>query len=249
VFSFDSRNVLRALKTGETKHMKRVLYLFMSAVLLTGCATTTFYTSKKLAPEARRIALVSPDIELSIMNAGGLSEPHAEWTLLAEKHLSDGIRKKLKSLKIQLIDNQVTRELETDDAQEVQLIKLHEAVGSAILSHQFIEQLRLPSKKGKFEWTLGRSAGYLRDKYGADYALFIYIRDSYAGAGRVAVIAVAALLGVGVQGGVQIGFASLVDLKSGEIVWFNRLARASGDLRTVVAAKETVSQLLADFPQ
>jgi hypothetical protein len=57
-----------------------------------------------------------------------------------------------------------------------------------------------------------------------------------------------ALLGIGVAGGAQVGYASLIDLNSGQVVWFNRLARASGDLREAEKAAETVDTLLADFP-
>ena len=229
--------------------MKRVLGLLFSAMLLSGCVTNSFYTSKKLAPETKRIALVSPDVELSIMNAGGINEPQAEWTKLAEKHLSDSIRKKLATFNVQLVDNQTTREMQVEDSREVQLLKLHEAVGATIMTHQYIPQLRLPNKKGEFEWTLGKNASYLKDKYGAEYALFIYVRDSYTSGGRAAAIVVAALFGVGIQGGTQVGFASLVDLSSGDIVWFNRLMRGSGDLRTPEASVETVSLLLNNFPQ
>ena len=69
-------------------------------------------------------------------------------------------------------------------------------------------------------------------------------------AGRAAAIFLAAaLFGVGIQGGSQLGFASLVDLKTGNVVWFNRLARASGDLRTEAPAEETVKTLLTSFPK
>ena len=51
-----------------------------------------------------------------------------------------------------------------------------------------------------------------------------------------------------VTGGFQIGFASLVDLKTGEIVWFNRLIRGAGDLREAEKAEGTMKLLLKDFP-
>jgi hypothetical protein len=60
---------------------------------------------------------------------------------------------------------------------------------------------------------------------------------------------VGALLGVGVPGGSQVGFASVVDLKTGDIVWFNRLIRPQGDLRTPEAAAETVKALVSDALQ
>jgi hypothetical protein len=57
---------------------------------------------------------------------------------------------------------------------------------------------------------------------------------------------VGALLGAGIPGGSQVGFASVVDLKTGDIVWFNRLVRTTGDLRTAEAATETVDALVGD---
>jgi hypothetical protein len=57
-----------------------------------------------------------------------------------------------------------------------------------------------------------------------------------------------ALLGVGLAGGTQIGYASLVDLKTGQVVWFNNLLRGTGDLREEKSALETVEVLLKGFP-
>ena len=67
----------------------------------------------------------------------------------------------------------------------------------------------------------------LRDKYRADYSLFVHLRDSYASPGR----------GVALEGGSQVGFASLVDLNTGDIVWINRLRRNSGDKCQASSAK------------
>ena len=137
-----------------------------------------------------------------------------------------------------------------NDKREVQLLKLHGAMGKAIITHQYDPSpFHLPTKTGKFDWSMGPDIQYLNKKYGADYALFIFVRDSYASDGRVAAMIIAAALGIGIQGGVQLGFSSLVDLKSGEVVWFNRLFRTTGDLRTPNGAKETVDMLLTDFPK
>jgi hypothetical protein len=74
------------------------------------------------------------------------------------------------------------------------------------------------------------------------------VRDSYTSAGRAVLMVGAALFGVGMQGGQQIGFASLVDLRTGNIVWFNRLENGSGDLRTAEPAQNTVNDLLKELP-
>ena len=88
----------------------------------------------------------------------------------------------------------------------------------------------------------------LQEKSGARYALFIYVRDSYASAERKAAMVAMAVLGIGLSGGTQSGYASLVDLESGRVLWFNRLLRASGDLRESGAAAESMAALLTGFP-
>ena len=57
-----------------------------------------------------------------------------------------------------------------------------------------------------------------------------------------------AILGVGITGGIQIGYASLVDLQTGQVIWFNQLARGTGDLREADSARETVDALFTGFP-
>jgi hypothetical protein len=103
----------------------------------------------------------------------------------------------------------------------------------------------LPTKNEKLDWTLGAGVEYVRKKTGADYALFTVIRDSYASSDRKAAMVVAALFGVGLApGGMQFGFCSLVDLRTGQIVWANRVIRATGDLRTAEPAQETIDTML-----
>ncbi len=108
--------------------------------------------------------------------------------------------------------------------------------------------MALPTKKDKFDWSLGKGVTVLRDSFGADYALFVYFRDSFVSSGRVAVIFIGALFGVGIPGGRQVGFASLVDLQSGDVVWFNRLLKGTGDLRKPDLARSASEDLLSKLP-
>ena len=128
------------------------------------------------------------------------------------------------------------------------LLKLHGVVGASILSHQYPGVLQLPTKAGNFEWTLGQGTKQLQEEFGAHYGLFVFVRDSYASGGRVALMFGMAALGVGIPLGQQFGFASLVDLQTGKIVWFNKLFSEIGDLRELELAKYSVRNLLADFP-
>ena len=48
--------------------------------------------------------------------------------------------------------------------------------------------------------------------------------------------------------GSEYGFASLVDLRTGEIVWFNIVTAGSGELRDKDGAAKAVANLFKDIP-
>ncbi|WP_281016780.1 MULTISPECIES: hypothetical protein [unclassified Minwuia] len=129
-----------------------------------------------------------------------------------------------------------------------QLVKLHSVVGGEVFYQARIPQRRPPTKQGRFDWSIGKDVRTVADATGARYGLFIFMEDSYSSGGRVALGIALALLGVGIQGGTQIGYASLVDLNTGQIAWFGTIARGSGDLRTEQAAEESVRSLFSTLP-
>lgn len=218
-----------------------------------GCTTTTNKSSiSSLQPDASgiEVVLMPLDVELYILTASGFLEPQAEWTEVAEKHMLHAIRDYQQTRGVQLILYENPEEFDLDDQKLLDIERLHSAVGRSILIHEYNERAKLPSKKDQFKWTLGPDVSVLRDKYDADYALFVFIRDSYSSGGRVFMQIAAALLGfIGVPGGQQLGFASLVDLRSGDVVWFNRLFSNVGDLRDSDSAAQTVSRLLDGLPE
>lgn len=227
----------------------RVLAMVVVALLVTGCETANYKQTnelKRTKPQPN-VLLMPLDVELVELSAGGVQEPKAEWTAAARAHMVTAIQleKEAKGLRLVEFKNSEGSELPE------QLVKLNRAVGKAVMMHQVndLPIWKLPSKQGKMDWSLGPQVQELRKQYDADYALFFYVRDSYSSPGRVAAIAIAALFGVAVPGGVQAGFATLVDLDSGDVVWINRLARGTGDLRTIEPAKESVKLLLTGFPQ
>jgi hypothetical protein len=194
-------------------------------------------------PALSRLLVVPVDMELYSISAGGIQEPKADWTEAAVKNFRTGLdgRKKL------LGDNVVR--LEEKDLDELAEINaLHGAVAQAVFLHHMLGIAKLPTKNDVLDWSMGDSVKALRDKTGADYALFTWIRDSYASPERKAAMIMMAVLGVGIPGGAQVGYASLVDLQTGRIVWFNDLRRAHGDLRELESAQETVETLLKGFP-
>ncbi|NIR31299.1 MAG: hypothetical protein GWN84_18725 [Gammaproteobacteria bacterium] len=230
----------------------RWLIVVLLGLVATGCAQTrTFQASGDFErPQGRvRVLLMPPDIELYEIAASGMAEPRADWTATAERNVRAALERHLAARDAELV------EYESPGAgvalihpEHVQLVKLHQAVGRTILTHKYVQELALPTKQGALDWTLGQNAAALRRAYDADYALFVNFRDSFTSTGRAAVIVVAAVLGYAVQGGHQEGFASLVHLRSGEIVWFNVLSSSGGDLRDPAMAAGATSQLLSELP-
>jgi hypothetical protein len=193
------------------------------------------------------IHVLPVDAELSELSFGGFATPRQDWTVAARNHLNASLRAVFAEREIAATFKD---EHATDDEEAAKLLRLHAAVGHSIMRHQYEGPGVLPTKANGFDWTLGPSVRHLVPDGGADYLLAVHVRDSYSGPGRVvAQVLVAALFGVAMPGGMQIGFASLVDLRTGEVVWFNRLFRDAGDLRTEAPARETVERLLAGMPK
>lgn len=230
-------------------HLRRATVL-MVCVALAACQMSNVRFAPLDRPTAGSKVLLMPlDAELSELSAGGVPDPRADWTESAKAHMLAALDKEGTARNIDFVKLGEPAEGTPEADLFGQLEALHGVVGTSILIHEYLDGQKLPNKAGRFDWSLGPSAARLGEAYDTDYALFLYVRDSYSSAGRVAVMFFAALLGVAVPGGVQVGFASLVDLRTGNVVWFNRLARGTGDLRTAAPAEETVKTLLTGFPQ
>lgn len=233
--------------------IRRIAIVAALAAALGGCASNSYYTADTLrrADGHPRILMMPPDVELSEYTSGGNLELNALWTQSGTENLTGEVKRSLQGMKAQFVEFVPPADDSAEAGRLNQLQKLHGAVGTTIRFYHAAEANRLPTKKGKFDWTLGPAAQDLARYSDADYALFVWVRDSYSSPSRVAMKVVAGLLlGVYVPGGMQYGHASLVDLKTGQVVWFNALPpREAGDLRTPGEAKETVTLLLEKLPK
>lgn len=222
--------------------------LLLVLALLSGCASTQVRTAKDPSGQPMRVdgsvVLVEPDIELYELLAGGAQEPRKTWTENARRLYPQAAREVLGAQGIVLRPDFHLPADAGPDNRLRQLQLLNQAVSMSILQYGG-HGSRLRSKHGKFDWSLGPGVAELRQATGADYALFTYIRDSYTSTGRVAMRIIGlVLLGGDIGGGVQIGLASLVDLRTGQVVWHNLLIDQAGDLRDPAGARETADDLL-----
>ena len=194
------------------------------------------------------VVIIEPDIELSEILAGGVQEPRREWTESARKLYPAAVRTRLTGAGKEMTPDYLIDDNLPPESRLGQMIRLNEAVSLSVLAYSQPGN-QLATKGKRLDWTLGPGVEELRKATGADYALFTYIRDSYTSAGRKALRIIGVLaLGGDIGGGTQIGVTTLVDLRTGQVVWFNFLAKQTGDLRDADGARATSANMLKGLP-
>lgn len=211
-----------------------------------GSIANTKSTTVKFAPPANgaTVLVMKPDITLAVLTASGITEPRADWIATATTNLSREAEEfaRARGLTPKAIDPDVVG---GEGGHAAQVLKLHRAVGQSIATHSY-GLIPLPTKK-EFDWTLGGGAASL-DNGEAAYALFMFGDGTYADGGRVAMTVAMAMLGVGMSMGSQQVFVSLVELKTGRVVWSNFVVAGSNDMRTPEGANALAASLFKDAP-
>jgi hypothetical protein len=235
-----------------------VLLVSAASLLLAGCVSTRQVADVEFEPPQGDYSLLvmRPDVAVGSVTAGGLVEPRAEWTEQARANLLAALSAQQAGRGGRTVIAQ-NRDSIPGVAPEMvaELERLHSAVGNSIALHKYAGA-PLPTKRRGIDWTLGQDAVKLGQATGMDYALFLYAQDSIASSGRVA-LQVLGFAGCFIGfcapqgGGGQAAYASLVDLKTGDVVWFNILQTGSqlpgvtfGDIRTPEGAAQMVERLL-----
>jgi hypothetical protein len=232
----------------------------VAALALSACVQTRQYADVEFTPPQGdyRLLVLRPDISVGSVTTGGMVEPRADWTEASRQFVVQAIREQQagRGGKVTVMARRDGLPgVPADQVAEVE--RLQAVVTNSIALHRYMGQT-LPTKRGKgLDWTLGEDAVALGRKTGFDYALFMYAEDSFASTGRVAlqVLGVAGCI-VGfcapnIGGGGQFAYASLVDLHTGDVVWFNVVSAQSqvagikfGDMRTEPGAEQLVDRLL-----
>lgn len=233
------------------------------ALALCGPAGAQVRTATDAQGQAIRVdgsvVIVEPDIELSLVTAGGLREPRKEWSDAARKLYPQAVHAVLDAKHTASRPDFLVPDNLDPSSRLGQILRLNEAVALSIAQYSQPGGVLATKKdpatgKPLLDWSLGPGVSELRASTGADYALFTYIRDSYAGGGRKTLRVLGILAGaamgsyIDIGGGAQVGVATLVDLRSGKVVWFNLMARQGGDLRDAEGARATVDQMLKELP-
>jgi hypothetical protein len=242
--------------------MRRLgLAVVLSASMVTSaCVQTRQIADLQFTPPQGdfKLLVMRPDVTVNSVTMGGLPEPRADWTEQARANIISAMRAQQSERggNMQVLERR--DQLAGVSAEAVaDLERLHSAVGNSIALHKYLGA-GLPTKRRQgLDWTLGQDAVTIGQKTGYQYALFLHAEDNIVSGGRVAlqVLGIAGCF-VGfcapnVGGGGQFAYASLVDLRTGEVVWFNVLQTGSqiagikfGDMRTPDGAAQMVERLL-----
>jgi hypothetical protein len=233
--------------------------LSAASLALAGCVQTKQYADIQFEPPQGDYSLIvmRPDVSVGLLTTGGLVEQRADWTEQARTHLLRALTEQQAGRGGKTIIAETRSAIPGVSPETIaDLERLHNAVGNSIVLHKYLGA-QLPTKRRQgIDWTLGEDAVKFGRATGMDYALFLYAQDSFASSGRKAlqVIGIAGCF-IGFcapsGGGGQTAYASLVDLRTGEVVWFNVLLTQSmlpgvqfGDIRTPEGAAQMVERLL-----
>ncbi|NIJ29197.1 hypothetical protein FHT00_001130 [Sphingomonas insulae] len=236
--------------------MIRALYTCLAAIVLVMLTSVPVFAQEKtglkpgfqLKPGTARIVLLRPSIKVGAQSTGGMFEPNADWTAQARENIAAALG--LAQTSLGNIVGDYVEPGNADPAMLAEYQELFDAVAQSVIEYQFFPGNRLPTKKrdGQFEWSLGADVARLPGLAGADYALFVTTEDHFGSTGRKVLQVFAALARVPVTAGVHKGFAGLVDVRTGELVWLNADLQMGGDVRDAEGAQKRVRQLLEGFP-
>ena len=240
------------------RHLGLALALALS-VPVAGCVQTRQYADVNFAPPQGdyKLLVMRPDVSVGSITLGGMVQPRADWTEQARANIIAALKAENaeRGGRVTVLERRDSLPgISADTVAELE--RLHAAVGQSIALHKYFGAY-LPTKTGKgLDYTLGEQAVELGRKTGHDYALFMYAEDAIASTGRTAVqvLGIAGcFIGFCAPGGgsKQMAYASLVDLRTGEVVWFNVVQTGSqlpgvkfGDIRSPQGAATMVERLV-----
>lgn len=236
----------------------RTALLLLLAVTVAGCNAVTarhkvHYTFLE-SPETRapkKVVLLPADITVGEMSAGGVVERVDDWSKQANAAVNAAIRTHISTRNdLQLVE---VAGLSNDDLARVEQ---HRALYDQVAGAAFIYNgPGWEHKRERFDYTLGNGLRFLKQKTGADAAIFVIGNDRISTGGRKALAFLGAAFGVGIQVGYSFLTAGIVDLNTGDVLWLDYAVKPedplglfSKDMRQAAGAQAMVSNIFRNYP-
>ena len=132
--------------------LRVALFFVLLGPLGAGAQTNLAHGFSKL-PAGASVVVMAADIELFEISTGGVSEPRADWTEIAERHVTQGLRARKARLGAQVKDFE-----QGNDEAIAALLRLYRAVSEAVVAARAFWRQALPHVLHRAEVLLLRQA-------------------------------------------------------------------------------------------
>jgi hypothetical protein len=235
--------------------VKRLLVVLPSLVFvffLPGCAPQGAMAKHRIhhtfleAPEARapkKFILLPADITVNELSAGGVTEKVEEWSIKATQNVEKSIRAHIAAKRgVQLV------ELPPLSGNERENVEQYRALYDQVAYAAFTYGRGWPHKNERFDYGVGNGLKFLREKTGADAAIFCIGVDSKSTGGRKAAFIFAAAFGVAIPMGTSFLNIGIVDLATGDILWYSYDVSQTMNLDEPIDVDRLVANVLENYP-
>ena len=201
----------------------------------------------------RKILLLPADIRVHEISAGGVVEKVDDWTGAASNHAMKSMRSIAGSKKLFEL-NEAPAFSDTDKQVLEQHQALYELVANSADFARSGPFMPWRERAKNFDYTLGPGLKDLAVRGDVDAALIVIGSDYISSAGRKATMALgilaAAFTGVAVvpAGGVAYVSVGVIDLRTGNLLWFATNRGQSSDLREEKQVQAVLDGLFDSYP-
>jgi len=199
----------------------KLIFISLALFTLVGCKATSSYTHHTVQkPENKPVKLLVMPVEIAIntLTASGNLELEVDATEKAKVAVQAVLHSETQRGKLELLH------MPPLNAEEDKIVRehvaLYDTVGGTAINFTPI----FAHKRKNFDYTLGDGLAFLKERTGADAALFVNAYNTNSSGGRVAAATFAAMWGVAIPMGVDYSVVSIVDLETGNILWLNKPA-------------------------
>jgi hypothetical protein len=237
----------------------RKLAVVLVLAVLGGCAaapSSSLHKSLVDQPDQQmphKMLLLPADIRVHEISAGGVVEKVDDWTSAASNHAMKSMRGIADSKK--LFELKETPSLSEADRQALEQHQaLYELVANSADFARSGPLMPWRERAKNFDYTIGPGLKELAAGTGMDAAVIVIGSDYISSAGRKATMAIgilaAAFTGVAIvpAGGVSYVSVGVVELRTGNLLWFATNRGQSSDLREENQMQTVLSGLFESYP-
>ena len=239
--------------------MFRAVIVVAVSLLVIGCDAIVIKNYKvhyafAESPEVRapkKVLLLPSDITVGELSAGGMIEKVDDWSKQASSQIDSALRTALRSRN----DFRVI-EMPSLSKDEQERVEQYRALYDQVASAAFLYNgPGWEHKKDRFDYTLGNGVQFLKQRTGADAALFVVGQDRVSSGGRKTLAFMTAAFGYALHMGQSFVSAAIVDLNTGDVLWLNYVIKPedllgilSKDMRQADGATQMVRNVLSNYP-